>query len=210
MHHDEKLRDKLVTYLEDAYAMEHQIEEALEHQVKATQAFPDIQARIQQHLDATKQHKMRMEERLSAYNKKPSGMKDLLSRMTGNMAGALGGSRPDSLAMTARDDYMIEHMEIGSYELLIATAQAFGDTATVQACEANLRDEILMANWLETQLGQTAILSLQQDGINLPPEDLQSAQAAVTSAMQTAHMMLPQMGQMGGYQQPMAQSTNTI
>lgn len=207
MHHDEKLRDKLVTYLEDAYAMEHQIEETLEHQVKATQKFPDIQARIQQHLDATKQHKKRMEERLASYNKKPSGVKDLLSRMTGNMAGALGGSRPDSLAMTARDDYMIEHLEIGSYELLIATAQAFGDTATVQACEANLRDEILMANWLESQLGQTAILSLQQDGINIPQAEMQNAQAAVTSAMQSAHMMLPQMG---GYQQPTTQPGGTI
>lgn len=207
MHHDEMLRDKLITYLEDAYAMEHQIEEALEHQVKATQKFPDIQSRIQQHLEATKQHKMRMEERLTAYNKKPSGVKDLLSRMTGNMAGALGGSRPNSLAMTARDDYMIEHMEIGSYALLIATAQAFGDTATVQACEANLRDEIMMANWLENQLGQTAILSLQQDGITIPPEEMRNAQSAVTSAMQSAHMMLPQMG---GYQQPATQPTGTI
>lgn len=207
MHHDEKLRDKLITYLEDAYAMEHQIEENLEHQVKATQKFPDIQAHIQQHLDATKQHKIRMEERLAAYNKKPSGVKDLLSRMTGNMAGALGGTRTDSLAMTARDDYMIEHMEIGSYELLIATAQAFGDTATVHACEANLRDEVLMANWLETQLGQTAILSLQQDGITIPVEDLQSAQSAVTSALQSAHMMLPQMG---GYQSPMTPPSGTI
>ncbi|MGH2517202.1 MAG: ferritin-like domain-containing protein [Ktedonobacterales bacterium] len=202
MHHDEKLQEKLVTYLEDAYAMEHQIEETLEHQVKATKMFPDIQAHIQEHLNATKQHKMRMEERLGAYNKKPSGMKDLLSRMTGNMAGVMGGSRPDSLAMTARDDYMIEHLEIGSYELLIATAQAFGDTATVQACEANLRDEVLMANWLESQLGQTAILSLQQDGLTIPLEQMQAAQSAVTSALRSAHVMLPQMPE-DGSQPPM-------
>jgi ferritin-like metal-binding protein YciE len=198
MHHDEKLRDKLVSYLEDAYAMEHQIEETLEHQVSATRGFPNIQARVQEHLDATRQHKQRMADRLAAYNKKPSGIKDLLSRMTGNMAGALGGTRSDSLAMTARDDYMIEHLEIGSYELLIAAAQVFGDTATVQACEANLRDEVVMANWLESHLGEVALLSLQQEGINIPPQELQSAQSAVTSALQSAQMGLPQMG---GYQQ---------
>lgn len=207
MHHDEKLRDKLITYLEDAYVMEHQIEEALEHQVKATHKLPDMQAHIQQHLDASKQHKMRMADRLAAYNKKPSSVKDLLSRMTGNMAGALGGSRTDSLAMTVRDDYMIEHLEIGSYGLLIATAQAFGDTATVQACEANLRDEILMANWLEGQLGQAAIRSLQQDGINIPPEELQNAQDAVTSALRSAHMMLPQAD---GSHQPMTRPAGTL
>jgi ferritin-like metal-binding protein YciE len=203
MHHDEKLRDKLVSYLEDAYAMEHQIEETLEHQVTATQKVPNIQVRVQEHLDATRQHKQRMADRLAAYNKKPSGVKDLLSRMSGNLAGALGGTRSDSLAMTARDDYMIEHLEIGSYELLIAAAQAFGDIATVQACEANLRDEVVMANWLESHLGEVALLSLQMEGINIPPEEQRSAQSAVTSALQSAHMGLPQMG---GYQQQTQQT----
>lgn len=191
MHHDEKLRDKLITYIEDAYGMENQIVETLEKQVKETQKFPDIQARIQQHLDATREHRTRMEERLAFYNKKPSAVKGAITNMMGNMIGAIGSTREDTLAKNARDDYVTEHLEIAAYELLIATAQAFGDQDTIRACEANLRDEVMMANWLEQGMARTALLSLQQDGINIPDAALLSAEAVVSNALQSAHSQLP-------------------
>lgn len=199
MHHNDELRDKLVKYIEDMYALENHIVEQLEQQIKMTAKFPQVQARIQQHHQETQQHRARMEERLTAYNKKPSAMKGALSNMMGSLMGALGGARPDSLAMTARDDYAIEHMEIGSYLLLIATAQAYGDTATVQAAEANLRDEVAMAAWIESQLGMVALLDLQNDGINLSQQELQDGQTAATTALQTAQL---DTGQSGIYQQP--------
>lgn len=191
MHHDEKLRDKLIKYIEDAYAMENQIVETLEKQVKETQKFPDIQARIQQHLDATREHRTRMEDRLAFYNKKPSAIKGAMTNVMGNMMGALSATRPDMLAMTARDDYVTEHMEIAAYELLIATAQAFGDTDTIRACELNLRDEVRMAAWLEQGMPRTALLSLQDDGINIPDQALLSAESIVSNALQSARSMLP-------------------
>lgn len=196
MHHDEKLRDKLITYIEDAYAMENQIVETLEKQVKETQKFPDIQARIQQHLDATREHRTRMEERLAFYSKKPSAVKGAITNVMGNVVGALGTTRRDTLAMTARDDYMTEHMEIAAYELLIATAQVFGDTDTIRACELNLRDEVAMAQWLQQGMPRTALLSLREDGINIPDQALLSAESVVSNALQSAQTMLP--GQMTG------------
>lgn len=204
MHHNDALRDKLVKYIEDMYALENHIVEQLDQQVKQTTKFPEVQARIQQHLDQTQQHRARMEERLSAYNKKPSAMKGALSNMMGNVMGAVGGTRPDSLAMTARDDYAVEHMEIGSYLLLIATAQAYGDTATVQACEANLRDEVAMANWLESQIGMVALLDLQNDGINISQQEMQDGRTAAMTALQSAQTGIGQIGagQMGTYQRP--------
>ncbi len=180
-----ELRDKLIAYMEDAYAMEHQIEEQLEHQVKETQRFPDIQARIQEHLDATKQHQERMAQCLSTYSRQPSAVKGALTGMMGNVAGALSAARLDPLAKTARDDYMIEHMEIAAYELLIATAQALGDSETVRACELNLADEVRMANWLEQNLGKTAILALQQDGL---PIDQQTMLEASDASVRALHM----------------------
>lgn len=199
MHHNDELRDKLVKYIEDMYALENQIVEQLEQQVKLTAKFPQIQARIQQHHDQTQQHRARMEECLNAYDKKPSAVKGALTSIMGNVAGALGGTRSDSLAMTARDDYAIEHMEIASYLLLIATAQAYGDTATARAAEANLRDEVAMASWLESQLGMVGLLDLQNDGINLTQQELQDGQTAATTALQTAQSG---MDQTGAYQQP--------
>ncbi len=196
------LREKLITYLEDAYAMEHQIEEQLEHQVKETQRYPDIQMRIQEHLDATKQHRERMSQCLDSYGHKPSAVKGAMSGMMGNLTGTMSPARTDSLAKTARDDYMIEHMEIAAYELLIATAQLCGDTNTVRASQLNLADEVRMASWLEQNLGKTAILSLQQDGINVDQQAMLQASDTAAQALRMAQGEMSQMGQVDSSAQP--------
>ncbi len=175
MHHDEKLRKKLTTYLQDAYALENQIVETLEQHAKQAKEFPAIQVRIHRHIEATKQHRARMEGRLQAYGEQPSKVKGALSNLMGTATGAVSGVRPDTLAMNARDEYVAEHLEIASYTLLIVTARALGDAETVQAAEQNLRDEVEMQAWLLQHLPETALLALQQDGIAIPPEAWQFA-----------------------------------
>lgn len=184
MHHDAKLQEKLVKYLEDAYSMENQIVEALQKQVNQTSEFPIIQARIRRHLAETEQHRQRMEARLAAYNKKPSAIKGALSTMMGNVQGLTAGTRTDPLAMAARDDYMIEHLEIGSYMMLITMARAFGDEETVRACEMNLRDEVEMQAWLAQHLPEATLLSLEQDGITIPQTAWALAKSAQASGIE--------------------------
>src|SRR5260370_7909456 len=101
MHQDDKLRNKLISYIQDAYAMENHFVETLEKQVKATQKFPDIQAQIQNHLEATKQHRQRMEDRLGFYNTKPSAVKEAVQSGMGNLAGPGPRAPTDSPATTA-------------------------------------------------------------------------------------------------------------
>ena len=180
------LRDKLVTYLQDAHAMEHQIVQILEGQVKDTQKYPQIQSAIQRHLDETRQHEQRMADCLSAYSESPSSMKSVGSNLMGSMIGAAAGGRTDPLSKAARDDYMTEHMEIAAYELLITTAQLMGDTNTIQAAQANLRDEIRMAQWLEQNMPATVIYSFQEDGIAVDQSQLSSVQSVVMQSLQQA------------------------
>jgi ferritin-like metal-binding protein YciE len=204
MHHDEKLRNKLVKYIEDAYAMENHIVEVLEKQVQDTQEFPNIQMQIQHHLDETREHQARMMRCLESYGQKPSGLKSALSNFLGNVMGALGGTQEDALAMNARNDYAVEHFEIATYGLLIATAQAYGDQQTVQACLANLRDEVEMANWLENHIAGVGLLALQKDGITLDQMTLQSSEAAVISGLQSirATIQTPPPAQGGAFTPP--------
>lgn len=190
MAQNDKLKDKLVNYLQDAAAMEHQIADVLKQQISDTKQWPEIQQRIQQHLDATQTHHQRMVDRLKAYNESPSNIKSALASMMGNLTGMTAGARSDALAKEARDDYMIEHLEIAAYELLITTAAAYGDNATVQACELNLRDEMEMAHWLERSLPRTAVLSYQQDGIQIPQSDAQTAEQTALQAVQRARTAL--------------------
>lgn len=183
MHHDEKLRDKLVAYLEDAYAMENHLVESLEKQVGLTEKHPTIQAKVREHLAQTQQHRERIEARLGAYNHKPSAIKGALSSLMGNTQGFMAGSRADALAKTARDDYVAEHLEIAAYTLLITVAQAFGDTETVRVCQLNLRDEMAMQTWLAQHLPEAGLLALQEDGIQIPQASWDFAKQASTTGL---------------------------
>ena len=189
MHHDEKLKDKLVKYIEDAYAMEHQRVQTLERHVDQAKAFPTIQQRLREHLAVTEQHKQRMEARLRTYGKSPSGLKEALSEIMGSTAGVVASARPDTLTMTARDEYVAEHMEVASYTLLITTARAYGDEETVRACELNLRDEIAMQAWLAQHLPEAALISLQQDGITIPQSAWDLSKLAQSSGVQAMFPM---------------------
>lgn len=183
MHHDSQLQEKLVKYIEDAYALENHLVETLRKHAEQAQEFPAIQAKIRQHLAETEQHRQRMADRLAAFNRKPSAIKGALSAVMGNTVGVVSGARPDVMAMNARDEYVTEHLEIASYTLLIAIARAFGDEVTVQACELNLRDEIVMQQWLAQHLPEAALLSLQQDGIAVPQMAWQFAEQAQSSGI---------------------------
>lgn len=186
MQQRDDLRNKLIVYLQDACAMEHQLVQVLEGQVKDTADYPQIQARVQQHLEETRLHEQRMEQRLAAYNEKPSGAKSVGASLTGNLLGALAAGRSDSLAKTARDDYMAEHMEIAAYELLIATADLCGDQETVVAAQANLRDELRMANWLEQHLPDTVVYSFQKEQIPLNESEIPTLRQSVLNSLQQA------------------------
>ena len=190
MARNDQLKDKLITYLQDAAAMEHEIADILQKQVGDAKQWPEIQQRIQQHLDATKTHHQRMVDCLKAYNEKPSGVKSAVAAMMGNLTGMMAGAKTDALAKEARDDYAIEHLEIAAYELLITTAAAYGDTTTVQACELNLRDEVEMASWLERNLPRTAILSYQQDGLHIPQNEAATAERTALEAFQRSRSAL--------------------
>jgi ferritin-like metal-binding protein YciE len=182
--HDDKLHDKLIHYLEDAYGMENQLVEALQKQVEQTKDYPTVQTKVRQHLTATEQHRQRIEGRLNAYNKKPSAIKGMLSGLMGNTQGVMGGTRSDALAMTSRDDYVAEHFEIGTYTLLITLARIVGDEDTVRVCELNLRDDVEMQQWLAQHLPEALLLSLQEDGITIPQPAWQFAQQAQTMGIQ--------------------------
>ena len=81
---------------------------------------------------------------------------------------------------------MTEHMEIAAYGALIATARAFGDDATIQAAQANLRDEVRMAHWLEQHIAEAVVYSFQEDGIAIDKNQIPTIQGVVAQSLQQA------------------------
>lgn len=182
----EELFKKLIVYLQDMYSLENQIVEILQRHAHEAAQFPQIQAKLNEHLEQTKTHRGRMEARLKAHDKSPSTLKGAMSAMLGSMTGAFGATRPDVVGRNMRDDYTTEHLEIASYCELIATAQLYGDMDTVRAAEENLVDEIATARWMEQHFAEAAILSFRDDGIQIPDGAVPHAQQAIDQALSSA------------------------
>jgi ferritin-like metal-binding protein YciE len=142
----------VISRLNDAYAMENAIVEALEQQVDLAADHPEIQRGIRMHLDATRHHADVVKSTLSQLDEKPSAVKTGLARAGGKIQATTMGAAKDDLVKVALNDYSTEHMEIASYRALITGLEDVGLPTLAEGLKPVLEDEIAMANWLEQQL----------------------------------------------------------
>lgn len=164
----DELRNKLIGYIEDAYALEDQIEQVLTNQVALTANHPEIQQKIRQHLAETQLQKKRMAQRLESYGRTPNVVKNVVGNIQGTVVGMAAGLRGDALSRAMRDDYVTEHLEIAAYTLLITTAELVGDMETVKAAKETLKEEIAMQSWLAEHLAGSLLLDFQDQKVEIP------------------------------------------
>jgi ferritin-like metal-binding protein YciE len=163
------IEEQLVSYIEDAHALEEMMELAIQGMMSSAPDFPEFQDPLGHHLKETRQHKERLEERLRAYGVSGSRTKD-----TAMMFGALGLAalnkvRSDTAGKVARDGFAAEHLEIACYELLERVATRAGDEQTAQVARRNKADEVAMAQKLGSSWDLALDLSLKQEGLEGAP-----------------------------------------
>lgn len=142
----------LVTWLDNAYAMEQSIAEVLEKQVGDTKNHPTIQAKIQEHLDKTKHHAELDKQCIKRLGGDTSSLKSGMANIMGNVQGMMSGMGEDKLVKAAVFDYGVEHFEIATYRAIMTAAQETSDQQTARVCQEILNDEEEMAQWLGQHL----------------------------------------------------------
>ena len=165
---NDRLQDKLIGYLEDAYALERQIEQVLQKMADQAEGHDAIRQKLLQHMAETQTQAKRMQERLEHYGKEPSAIKTAVGTMQGNLVGMTAGLRGDTLSRNIRDAYVTEHLEIAGYNLMIATARLLNDEATVRAAELTLREEIAMQEWCAQHMVQALFMDFRGAGLDVP------------------------------------------
>lgn len=148
-------QEHLVDWLRDAYAMEKQAETMLRAQSSRLENYPQLRARIDQHIEETRSQQQLLEQCLDRLGSGPSAMKDLTARMSAFMQGAGGMAVSDEVIKGGMAGYVFEHVEIAAYTALIAAADAAGDAETRRVCQQILPQEIEMARWLLEHLPET-------------------------------------------------------
>jgi ferritin-like metal-binding protein YciE len=119
MNHVEHYHD----WLRDAHAMEKQAESMLESMASRIDNYPDVRARIEQHINETKRQITLLEEILDRNDISRSVLKDSMSKMAA-LGQSIGGMFPsDEIVKGSISGYVFEQFEIACYTSLLAAAK---------------------------------------------------------------------------------------
>lgn len=156
-------KERLIEWLSDAHAMEMQAETMLKGQASRIEHYPQLKARIEQHVTETQNQAKRVASCIDKLGGNPSTIKDLGGKSAAIMQ-AIGGSiTGDEVVKGAMASYAFEHFEIASYKILIAAADACGETEVAKVCAEILPEEEAMAAWLAEHLHDTTKQYLERE-----------------------------------------------
>lgn len=145
-------REWLVQWVRDAHAMEEQAKTMLEGQARRLEHYPHLRGRIEGHIEETERQAERLKDYLERAGGGSSTMKDIGGKLTAMGQGFTGMFASDEVMKGALAGYTFEHMEIASYSILIAAADALGDEDLAAICRENLAEEEAMADWLKSEV----------------------------------------------------------
>ncbi len=144
--------DLVIAWLDNAYAMETGLVQTLQGHAKDAQDFPQLQARIQQHVEETRRHADLVRGCVLRLGGSTSGLKSGMATAAGKAQSVAMRPAQDKVVKNALADSSAEQLEISSYQALIAAAQDLGDQETVSMCQQILQDEEEMASFLAQHL----------------------------------------------------------
>ncbi|MDX6480872.1 MAG: hypothetical protein QOG85_1382 [Gaiellaceae bacterium] len=160
------LEEKLVEYIDDAYAMEQNVMRMLDSMIGTTED-PQMKKALERHRKQTEKQAQRLEERLRAHDSSPSRVKKAGGIMGALMKSVLDVARNDSAGRNARDGFATEHMEIASYQMLERVAKLAGDKQTAQVARQNREEEEAMARAIASKWNKVVELSLKEEGVKV-------------------------------------------
>jgi len=150
------------TGLRNAHAMETQAIELLTRQVGRLEHYPELEARMREHLEESKIQRTRLEEVLHAHDETFSALKEAVLGFGGNFAAMAHMAAGDEIIKDTLANYMFEHFEIATYAALEMMAYSVGDTAGVTAVRASRGEEEAMAGWLREHIAPTTLKFLER------------------------------------------------
>ena len=192
-----KRDEKVVQYLNDAYATERRLEIALQAHIAMTPRA-DYKKRLREHLKETKAHARLVARRIKALGgeaetvslpgpeavvKGATGAKAAVQRAAAVAQGPLhavrGTGQQERMLKNARTEYHDEAEEIATYRAIEALAKAVGDKETAKLARDIGREEKKMADFLVAIIDQLALDVVHDE---VPVSEIGAARAARRTA----------------------------
>jgi ferritin-like metal-binding protein YciE len=151
----EKARDVFIVGLRNQHAVENQAIELLERQVGRLENYPEMVARMKQHIEESREQARRIEELLGSLGTSHSTLKDTITSVMGNIAAIGHSTAPDEVIKNTIANFAFENYEIASYASLLTLADAAGQDRAKVALNESLREEERMAQWIQDHIAPT-------------------------------------------------------
>src|SRR6185437_184007 len=135
-----QLQGRLVSYLADAHALEHQSIGLLERAIDVAGASV-LEAAYRTHLEESQAHMRSIEGRLDQLDAGPSAVKDAAMRLGAMNWATFFKANPDTPGKVAAFAYAFEHLEMAGYEQLLRVAELAGDDDTMMLAQTTLAEE---------------------------------------------------------------------
>jgi ferritin-like metal-binding protein YciE len=158
------VEDELLKALDEAYAMEKQVELLLQSMIRTT-GDPSLVSDMETHLEETKEHAERVKTCLEAHGQAPSKVKAATTMSLGAMKAPLDMARGEKGMRNARDGFATEHLEIAAYRLIEELAKKADDAQSLAVARQNADDEERMASRISQNWSKFVALSLQDEGV---------------------------------------------
>ena len=142
-------RSEVISWLNDAYAMERSLEVMLRKQAANEDAHHAIRERARIHLDETEVHAERVAECLEMLGETPSTIKSMAGQVMEFAKGTMSKMASDERVKDFLCAYGAECFEVACYKALIAGATVAGAEEIVPLLEKNLKEDEAMGAWLD-------------------------------------------------------------
>lgn len=146
------IRSEFVSGLVNAHALEQQARELMERQLDRLLSYPDLAARLRQHLDETNEQERRLDRILSSMNETSSTLKDAVLKFAGNLGALLHVPAEDEVLKNGFANLAFENYEIAAYTSLVTIARMGGYGEAEQLLQQSLAEEEAMADWMKTHI----------------------------------------------------------
>jgi len=158
------LPEKLVSWLQDAHAIELHVEKSLHNYARKAQPYPELSARINQHIAETQRHATRVEDCLKSLGRSPSGLESLVAKVLGVGQTAASTILGDAVLTSCTAAYALEHLEVSTYTAIIAAAEEAKQADITRTCRQIMAEDAAMASWLLEHLPGLTRKYLDQSG----------------------------------------------
>jgi ferritin-like metal-binding protein YciE len=155
-------KDMLIAWLNDAHGMENALIRVLEHQIKDAKDYPQVQAKLEEHLEQTRRHAQMVKDCVQQLGGKTSAVKTGLATLFGQMQAISTGAAQDEMIKNALADYAAESFEVASYTSLVHAAKVLGEQQIADVCQRILQEDEAMARWLHQNIPALTQQTLQQ------------------------------------------------